>query len=74
MKKNTSLDFMLPMNKGLDFIWERINYLRKYLRVEGLSGRYEIAFLRSSGGLDDQEWEWLEDVNLICDIFNSLQK
>lgn len=74
MLKDTNLDFSLSMNKGLDFVWERINFLRKYLRVEGLSGRYEIAFLHGSGGLDDQEWEWVEEVYLICEIFNSLRK
>lgn len=38
-----------------------------------MTGRYELGFLQTGGGLDDQDWEWVEDVNLICETFNILR-
>lgn len=61
------------MNKGMNIIAERIDYLSKYFKIDRLTGCYEIGFLQNSGGLDDQEWEWLEDMLIIKEIYNSLK-
>lgn len=38
-----------------------------------MSGRFEIAFLPEAGGLDNQDWEWVEDIELIKNGFNKLK-
>lgn len=68
------MDFSLEMNKGLQGVWNRIMELRKYLRVEGMTGKYEVSFLQHSGGLDDQDWDWVEDTQLICELFNTFKR
>lgn len=73
MNKNVDLDFDLDINKGLDEIYIRISSLHKYLKSDAMSGRFEIAFLPEAGGLDNQDWEWVEDIELVKNIFNSLK-
>lgn len=70
--KNSELDFSLPMNKGLEYIQDRILSLKKYLKFS-MTGYCEIGYLASSGGLDDQEWEWVEDILIIKDILNDIK-
>lgn len=70
MSKGVDLDFTLEMNKGLDKIFFRINQLRKYLKYDGFTGNFDIAFLPESGGLDEQDWEWLEDILIVKTEFN----
>lgn len=55
MSKGVDLDFDLDMNKGLYEIYSRINQLRKYLKFDGFTGNFEIAFLPISGGIDEQD-------------------
>lgn len=74
MSKGVDLDFSLDMNKGLFEIYTRINQLRKYLRFDGFTGNFEIAFLPKSGGIDEQDWEWVEDIQLVKYEFNKIKK
>lgn len=74
MSKGVDLDFDLDMNKGLYKIYSRINQLRKYLKFDGFTGNFEIAFLPISGGIDEQDWEWVEDIQLVKYEFNKIKK
>lgn len=38
-----------------------------------MMGAYEIAFLPHGGGLDDQDWEWVEDIERIVYALNIAQ-
>ncbi|MGL5122553.1 MAG: hypothetical protein ACRC6K_00085 [Fusobacteriaceae bacterium] len=42
----------------------------KYLKCN-MMGNYEIAFLPYSGGLLDQEWDWVDDIETILRCLNS---
>lgn len=48
--------------------------LHKYLKCDGFTGRFDIAFLPTSGGLDDQDWEWVEDIEFVKNEFNKMKK
>ena len=61
-------------DKELYSIYLRVLELHKYLKCDGFTGRYEIAFLPGAGGLDDQDWEWVEDIEFVKNEFNSLKK
>lgn len=74
MSKGVDLDFSLEMNKGLDKIYYRINQLRKYLKFDGFSGNFDIAFLPMAGGMDEQDWEWVEDIQIVKYEFNKIRK
>ncbi|MGL4933925.1 MAG: hypothetical protein ACRC51_00490 [Cetobacterium sp.] len=43
--------------------------MRKYLKCN-IMGNYEIAFLPLGGGLDEQDWEWVEDAEMIISALN----
>lgn len=70
--KGIELDF--EFNKNLISVYNRIIFLHKYLKYDGFTGRYDIGFLQNNGGLDDQDWEWVEDIEFIKNEFNSLKK
>lgn len=70
MSKGVELDFKLEMNRGLEEFYNRVNQLYKYLKFDGFTGNFEIAFLPNSGGLDEQDWEWVEDIQIIKCEFN----
>lgn len=35
-----------------------------------MMGSYEIAFLPLSGGLDEQDWEWVETIDMVIYALN----
>ncbi|MGL4944816.1 MAG: hypothetical protein ACRC4Z_00985 [Fusobacteriaceae bacterium] len=47
----------------------RMAEMRKYLKCN-IMGNYEIAFLPLGGGLDEQDWEWVEDAEMIISALN----
>ncbi|MGL6024487.1 MAG: hypothetical protein ACRC0F_07720 [Cetobacterium sp.] len=42
---------------------------RKYLRCN-MMGNYEIAFLPISGGMDEQDAEWVDEIEIIIAALN----
>lgn len=72
------------MSKGVELVFDnddelyniysRVCKLHKYLKCDGFTGNFEIAFLQKAGGLDDQDWDWVEDIELVKTEFNSLKK
>lgn len=47
--------------------------MRRYLRCD-MMGNYEIAFLPKTGGMDEQDWDWVEDIELIITALNRAKK
>ncbi|MEG0729787.1 MAG: hypothetical protein RR191_05600 [Cetobacterium sp.] len=67
--KKTQIAFHLQQFAFLKKYATRMHDMRKYLKCN-MMGMYEIGFLPKSGGLDEQDWDWVEDVELIISALN----
>lgn len=70
LKKKVRLDTSIPSLRYLNPFEEIIRDTWKYLRVD-MSGLYEIAFLPFSGGLLEQEADWVDDTEIILRCLNT---
>lgn len=50
-----------------------MNDMFMYLRAN-MMGNYEIAFLPVNGGIDEQDWEWVENIQMIISALNRVRK
>lgn len=67
--KKTQIAYHIPEFAFLKKYAEKIDEMRKYLRCN-IMGNYEIAFLQRKGGMDEQDWDWIEDIELIISALN----
>lgn len=70
IKKKVRLDTSIPSLSYLKPFEKIIGDTWKYLRMN-MNGSYEIAFLPLSGGLLEQEADWVEDTEIILRCFNT---
>lgn len=61
----------MPQFSHLVAYSRKMQSMKRYLRCN-LMGAYEIAFLPSSGGIDEQDWEWVEDIEKIIYSLNKV--
>ena len=50
-----------------------MNKLNLYLKPN-IMGAYEIAFLPIAAGIDEQDWEWVEDIQMVRNALNIVNK